>query len=115
MTALGFDTSNYTTSVALFGDTINNVSRLLPVKEGTLGLRQSDAVFAHTIALPELVESLLGSFEGEISAVGVSVFPRRAEGSYMPCFKVGELAARTVAATRNIPCYTFSHQEDHDG
>ncbi len=113
MTALGFDTSNYTTSVALYGDDKCNVSRLLPVKEGSLGLRQSDAVFAHTLALPELIEELLESFCGEISSVGVSVFPRRVEGSYMPCFKVGELAARTVAATRKVPCYTFSHQEGH--
>lgn len=113
MTALGFDTSNYTTSVALYGDVKENISRLLPVKDGSLGLRQSDAVFAHTIALPELAETLLSAFEGEISAVGVSVFPRRVEGSYMPCFKVGELAARAIAAAKKVPLYTFSHQEGH--
>ncbi len=113
MTALGFDTSNYTTSVALYGQVKNNISRLLPVKEGSLGLRQSDAVFAHTIALPELTETLLADFTGEITSVGVSIFPRRAAGSYMPCFKVGELVARSIAASRKVPCYTFSHQEGH--
>ena len=46
MSVIGFDTSNYTTSIAYF-DGIDgvNCSRLLPVKAGELGLRQSDAVF----------------------------------------------------------------------
>ena len=48
MSVLGFDTSNYTTSVAYFdGVSGCNYSKLLPVKAGELGLRQSDAVFAH--------------------------------------------------------------------
>lgn len=45
---LGIDTSNYTTSAALFDSDSNTViqsKKLLPVKEGELGLRQSDAVF----------------------------------------------------------------------
>ena len=42
MTVLGFDTSNYTTSVAIFdGASGENQSRLLPVKAGALGLRQA--------------------------------------------------------------------------
>ena len=46
---LGFDTSNYTTSAAVFdGDTGANCGKLLTVPEGTLGLRQSDALFQHT-------------------------------------------------------------------
>ena len=49
MSVIGIDTSNYTTSIAYFdGETGENCSRLLPVKPGELGLRQSDAVFAHT-------------------------------------------------------------------
>ena len=41
MSVLGFDTSNYTTSIAYFDGTDGvNVSKLLPVKEGELGLRQ---------------------------------------------------------------------------
>ena len=48
MLTLGFDTSNYTTSVAAFdGVGGKNCSRLLDVKPGELGLRQSDALFAH--------------------------------------------------------------------
>ena len=51
MCVIGFDTSNYTTSIAYFdGKSGSNCSKLLPVKEGTLGLRQSDAVFHHTKA-----------------------------------------------------------------
>ena len=45
MLTLGFDTSNYTTSVAAFdGVGGKNCSRLLDVKPGELGLRQSDAL-----------------------------------------------------------------------
>ena len=50
---IGFDTSNYTTSTAFYdGDTMYQKKRLLPVKEGERGLRQSDAVFHHTKAYP---------------------------------------------------------------
>ena len=48
---LGIDTSNYTTSVAIYNSEDNSVissKKLLPVKQGELGLRQSDAVFEHT-------------------------------------------------------------------
>ena len=57
---LGVDTSNYTTSTALWVDgTIVQQKRLLPVRSGELGLRQSDAVFHHVQQLPELLEALL--------------------------------------------------------
>ena len=40
MSVVGFDTSNYTTSIAYFdGISGVNCSQLLPVKEGQLGLR----------------------------------------------------------------------------
>ena len=112
-TFLGIDTSNYTTSVALAdesGKVILNGKRLLPVAEGERGLRQSDALFAHTKALPELIGDIRGY---EISAVGVSAFPRDAEGSYMPCFLAGVSAAESVAAALDIPLYRFSHQRGH--
>ena len=64
MLTLGFDTSNYTTSVAAFdGVGGRNCSRLLDVKPGELGLRQSDALFAHVKRLPELVQALCASVE----------------------------------------------------
>lgn len=46
ISALGLDTSNYTTSAAFFGDSeMDSRGMILPVKEGEIGLRQSDAVF----------------------------------------------------------------------
>ena len=58
---LGIDTSNYTTSAAVLqGDgAMRQNKRLLPVKSGQLGLRQSDAVFHHVQQLPEILEPLL--------------------------------------------------------
>ena len=85
MSVIGIDTSNYTTSIAYFdGVSGVNCSRLLPVKPGELGLRQSDAVFAHTKSLPDLSGRLFSNAEvGKITAVGVSTRPRAVEGSYM--------------------------------
>ena len=111
---LGFDTSNYTTSVAIYsnGYVVQN-KRLLPIKEGERGIRQSDAVFHHTKAYAELLESVLSSYSGEIKAVGASVTPTTQDGSYLPCFLVGENAAKTVASALNVPFYSFSHQQGH--
>ena len=64
---IGIDTSNYTTSVALYRSEENKIyqsKKLLPVKSGQLGLRQSDAVFHHTKAYPELLEELLKLKDG---------------------------------------------------
>ncbi len=111
---LGFDTSNYTTSVAIYNDgDIVQKKRLLPVKEGERGIRQSDAVFHHTKAYAELLEGVLSLYSGEIKAVGASITPTTQAGSYMPCFLVGENAARTVASALNVPFYSFSHQQGH--
>ena len=112
---IGFDTSNYTTSVACFdGREGKNSSRLLDVRPGELGLRQSDALFAHVKRLPELTQALFdGTERTPICAVGVSSRPRAVEGSYMPCFLAGVSAAQTMAAALGVPCYCFSHQQGH--
>lgn len=114
---LGIDTSNYTTSVALCsrdGEVLANLKRLLPVKEGECGLRQSDAVFAHVKNLPELMQELRPHLIGRrILAVGYSARPRQAEGSYMPCFLAGRAAAESFAAAEGLPLYSFSHQDGH--
>ena len=113
---LGFDTSNYTSSCAWFdGEKGGNFSRLLPVPKGSLGLRQSDAVFHHVRQLPALVKELSAHMprSAVISAVGASTAPRRVEGSYMPCFLVGEGAARQLSAVKGVPFAGFSHQEGH--
>ncbi len=115
MIALGFDTSNYTTSIAAYDGTRGrNCSRLLDVRPGELGLRQSDALFSHVKRLPELSEQLMSELDGrEIAAVGVSTRPRAVEGSYMPCFLAGESQARVLANVLNVPLFTFSHQQGH--
>lgn len=112
---LGFDTSNYTTSAALFGGgTAENRGRLLTVPEGTLGLRQSDALFQHVKRLHLMVEELrAGGVIEEIAAVGASTRPREVEGSYMPCFLVGEGEGRALAAALGVPFYPCSHQQGH--
>ena len=116
---VGFDTSNYTTSVALCdreGRVVANLKAPLPVKDGERGLRQSDALFAHTRNLPALTDRL-GEIlrEGDLrpAAVGVSAKPRDVEGSYMPCFLAGLAAAQSFAAACSVPIYEVSHQNGH--
>lgn len=113
---LGIDTSNYTTSTALYNSETNEIKqskKLLPVKKGELGLRQSDAVFHHTQQLSHLFTELMDGVNEEISAIAVSSKPRPIEGSYMPCFTVGLNSAQMLATALNVPLYTFSHQEGH--
>ena len=115
MSVIGFDTSNYTTSVAYFdGKDGMNCSKLLPVKAGELGLRQSDAVFAHIKGLPELSGRLFSHVkEQTITAVGVSTRPRAVEGSYMPCFMVGYSHAKLLSDSLGVPLVEVSHQQGH--
>ena len=115
MKTIGFDTSNYTTSIAFFdGSDGVNCSRLLPVKPGELGLRQSDAVFSHTKSLPELSGRLFSHVKGnEIGAIAVSTRPRAVEGSYMPCFMVGYSHAKMLADSLGLPLFEVSHQQGH--
>lgn len=112
---LGLDTSNYTTSAAVFdGETGLNCGRLLEVPAGALGLRQSDALFQHVKALPGLIARLRG--EGwltELKGVAASVRPRPVEGSYMPCFLAGEGQGRTIADVLGVPFFPVSHQQGH--
>ena len=115
MCVIGFDTSNYTTSIAYYdGMDGVNCSKILPVKAGELGLRQSDAVFHHTKSLPELSGRLFSNVEvGKITAVGVSTRPRAVEGSYMPCFMVGFSHAKLLADMLGVPLVECSHQQGH--
>ena len=115
MSVIGIDTSNYTTSIAFFnGIDGENCSKLLPVKQGELGLRQSDAVFAHTKSLPELSGRLFSHVRKDsITAVGVSTRPRAVEGSYMPCFMVGYSHAKLLSDVLNVPLVEVSHQQGH--
>lgn len=112
MMYLGIDTSNYTTSVALFdGSNVIQEKKLLNVKKGEKGLRQSEALFQHTVNLPKLIEKI--KFSGKLDAVGVSYRPRTIDGSYMPCFLAGVNAATAVSRFSNTPLYKTSHQTGH--
>lgn len=110
---LGIDTSNYRTSAAVYEPETGfwkNEGGLLTVPEGAIGLRQSDALFQHTVRLHEKIEALP---QGKVCAIGVSTRPRAVEGSYMPCFLVGESAARSAAHLLSVPVYAVSHQQGH--
>ena len=115
MPVLGLDTSNYTTSAAVFdGEGGRNQGRLLEERPGELGLRQSDALFQHVKHLPEVVEALLGEEGlGTVQAVGASTRPRAVEGSYMPCFLAGASQGQVLSQVLGVPFYAFSHQQGH--
>ena len=114
---IGFDTSNYRTSVAavtLDGEILVNHRELLPVSNGERGLRQSDAVFAHIRQLRHSEEALRASLGGRrIAAVAASTRPRDGEESYMPVFQVGFTAGSLLAAALNVPFYETTHQRGH--
>ena len=112
MKILGIDTSNYTTSVALASeDGFRQSRKILSVGKGECGLRQSNALFLHTVNLPEMMRALEPM--GKIDAVAYSAYPRDVEGSYMPCFLAGQAVAQSVASVLNVPVYRFSHQAGH--
>ena len=118
MLTLGIDTSNYATSLAVFdtdaGEVVCDCKKFLPVKAGQLGLRQSDALFHHTAALPDLLAELGTKVNlTQIGAVGVSAKPRPVEGSYMPCFLAGVNAAAAFALGKGIPLIHTTHQQGH--
>lgn len=111
---LGIDTSCYTTSCALVdesGALLGEERKLLTVKPGRRGLQQSEMVFQHTRALPQLIEQLPAQYT--LCGIGVSAFPRREENSYMPAFLVGRGLAQSMAHMMQVPLYEFSHQENH--
>lgn len=114
LNALGIDTSNYTTSAAVLrqdGIFVNS-RKLLNVKDGAIGLRQSEALFQHTKALPEIIKAAFKDGD-KIDAVGVSTRPRPVMGSYMPCFLAGVSAAEAISAAAGVPIFKFSHQAGH--
>ena len=113
---LGIDTSNYTTSAALLDTksmTVTQSKKLLPVREGEKGIRQSEAVFHHTKQLPEVISALMGQGRAVPQYIGVSVKPRLEEGSYMPCFLAGEGFADSLGAVLGIEPDKTSHQVGH--
>jgi len=114
---IGFDTSCYTTSMAIIdleGNIILNEQKLLPVEQGQRGIRQSKALFEHLHNLPEVTEKV-GRIVSpyDIAAICASIKPRPIEGSYMPVFMVSSLVGRSYANLLNIPFFETTHQESH--
>ena len=114
---LGLDTSNYTTSAAIYDDVKGEVfthRRLLDVEQGSIGLRQSGAVFIHTQRISEVMLDLYkDSGSVPLMACSASEKPREVDGSYMPCFLVGASHAKVIALSLDIPYFAFSHQQGH--
>lgn len=113
---IGIDTSNYTTSVALY-DNLNrsviNKRKLLEIKQGKVGIRQSEAVFLHVNQISDLIKEVISDLKETPLAIGVSKSPRDIKGSYMPCFMVGVSVASILSSAYKIPFYEFSHQSGH--
>lgn len=110
---IGIDTSNYTTSTAVYdGKEIKNVRKILSVNPGERGLRQSEALFQHIKQFPMLFDELMQNTDN-VRAVGVSTKPRNCDGSYMPVFLAGESFAKTISSALKVPLFEFSHQDGH--
>ena len=114
---LGIDTSAYTTSVAVVdqdGACLSDARRLLSVKSGERGLRQSEAFFQHVNQLPELLaQALTDAGRPPLSGIAVSTAPRDVEGSYMPVFQAGVRIAESLSIALGIPLYKTTHQDGH--
>ncbi len=111
---VGIDTSAYTTSIAVVsgGNILADKRKMLAVPQGSRGLRQSDAVFAHIKNFPELFEGLAIE-PGSIKAVAYSAKPCPQEGSYMPVFCVGASHAAAASTAANADIYELTHQHGH--
>lgn len=113
---IGIDTSCYTSSAACvcIDGIIADRRKMLAVKFGERGLRQSDAVFQHTKNMTELLPEMLGELDPtRVAGVGVSACPSGRENSYMPVFLVGKLLADTIGASLRVPVHGFTHQQGH--
>jgi N6-L-threonylcarbamoyladenine synthase len=114
---IGIDTSCYTTSLAIIddqeGNIIHDYRRLLSVKLGQKGLRQSEAVFQHLQNLPQLTHGNYFEVPQNITAVAASTAPRPLAGSYLPVFKAGAAFGETLAKLLGVPFVRTTHQEGH--
>jgi len=113
---LGIDTSAYTTSIAVVDRDYNIIvdqRKLLKVKMGERGLRQSDALFLHLKNLPFLFQQIDAGITEKVTAIAVSAFPRNVEGSYMPVFTAGLSFAKVLSYFTAKTLYQLSHQEGH--
>ena len=111
---LGIDTSCYTTSIAVVSNGCVNVDKriMLPVPQGSRGLRQQDAVFHHTKNFKTIFKECDIAAQS-IAAVAYSAQPCPAKDSYMPVFCVGESFAAACACMQDAGAYALTHQHGH--
>lgn len=116
---LSYDTSCYTTSMAAVsnkGKLIISARKMLEVKKGNRGLRQSEAVFKHLQQI-NLVQgevfSKIHNTEHSVVAVAASTKPRDQENSYMPVFLVGTRFAQQLSDALSVPFIEGNHQIGH--
>mgnify|MGYP003421668853 CR=1 FL=1 len=76
---LGIDTSNYTTSIGAVGDEVINIRKIIDIKEGMRGIRQSDGVFVHIKTLPELYHSM----DIDFSKISAAILQSSAHGRFL--------------------------------
>ncbi|MEA1975361.1 MAG: O-sialoglycoprotein endopeptidase [Bacillota bacterium] len=114
---LGIDTSCYTTSLSVVDSNrkiVVNLQKILKVKHGKQGLRQSEAFFQHVANLSLLYNQLTSEVDiRSVKGISVSSKPRNIEDSYMPVFLSGLYFAKNLGNTLNISVKEFSHQEGH--
>jgi N6-L-threonylcarbamoyladenine synthase len=113
--AFAVDTSAYTTSIAVVsgGRVALDRRMMLTVPQGSRGLRQSEAVFAHVKNLRALFSEMHNWDNLQVSAVAYSEKPCPAEQSYMPVFCVGASHAAAYAAALDVKPYALTHQHGH--
>lgn len=111
---LAFDTSCYTTSIAVVsgGRVLYDKRIMLSVEKGARGLRQSEAVFQHLKNLKSIL-SQHPMQKYNIKGVACSEKPRPRDDSYMPVFCVGESAAMLCASALGASYYALTHQHGH--
>ncbi len=112
----GIDTSNYMTSVCFIDENRNVIyerRKLLEVKQGERGLKQSDAVFQHIKNIPQLFEDAKGLAKEALKMIAVSETPRPVRNSYMPVFLPGLSIAKSISSIYDVPLAYTTHQEGH--
>lgn len=114
---IGIDTSCYTTSVAVIDvkskEIIDNYQKILKVKMGDRGLRQSDAFFQHVQNLGDYFENCDSRYLTDAAYIAVSTQPRNREDSYMPVFTAGLNFAKSLANLFGVPLCKTDHQSGH--
>lgn len=114
---MGVDTSCYTTSIAFIdgeGQLVYQDKKMLKVKSGQKGLRQSEGFYQHVFNLEELFSRACASIEvKDIAEIIVSEKPRDLKDSYMPVFTSGLVFAKTLSSALKIPIRLSTHQQNH--